>query len=164
MKSLVSKRVDLRAELPGKLMGGAKSSGESLRKNAFNLWVTVSLTTKNVNNTPPRKRNPGRHTLALRPGRALERLYSNAFDTPHSVTFKASQVPATRDGGMFWNGWHWVARFGKPIAGGTQTSTGVGLPGSPEKHNNEMFGEEGDRPDFVCDRKAKVRGESKVTE
>lgn len=65
---------------------------------------------------------------------------------------------------MFWNGWHWVSRFGKPIEGGTQMSTGVCPTGSPGKHNNEMFGEEGDRPDFVCDRKDKVRGRSKVTE
>lgn len=65
---------------------------------------------------------------------------------------------------MFWNGWLRVPRFGEPIAGGTQTSTGDGPTGSPEKHDNEMFGEGGDKPDFVCDRKAKVRGRSKVTE
>lgn len=72
-------------------MGGAKSSGESLRKNAFNLWVTVSLTTKNVNDSLFRKRNPGRHNLALRPDRALERLYSNTLDKLHSLTSKQAK-------------------------------------------------------------------------
>lgn len=125
-------------------MGRAKSSGESLRKNTFNLWATVSLTTKTIDDTPFRKRGPGRHDLALRPDRALERLfYSDTLDKPHSVTFKASRVPAPCDSGMFWNGWRWVSRFGKPIAGGAQTSTGVGATGSPEKHSNDCSVREG---------------------
>lgn len=46
-----------------------------MRKNTFNLWATVSLTTKTIDDTPFRKRDPGRHDLALRPDRALERLF-----------------------------------------------------------------------------------------
>lgn len=69
------------------------------------------------NHRPFRKRNPGTCFLALIPDRALERLYSKTLDKPHSMKFKVSQVPATHDGGMFWNGWYWVSRFWKTHGG-----------------------------------------------
>lgn len=69
------------------------------------------------------------------------------------MKFKASQVPATRDGGMFWNGWHCVSRFGGKL-GGTHIDVSGTLKLVKEeglgKHNTEMCDKKGDRPDLGC--------------